>query len=112
LDGTHRKRDLVGVGSIDALVRGANPHYRIIIAFIAAISSSSVVAMRALKEGLLFGADAERYRWYSATVRTLSHRFERADRQQKVHLLRELEHVAYQEMRRFILSAKQARFVM
>jgi hypothetical protein len=102
----------VGVGSIDAFLRAANPHYRIIIAFIAAISSSSVVAMRALKEGLLFGADAERYKWYSATVRTLSRRFEHADRQQKIHLLRELEHVAYQEMRRFILSARQARFVM
>jgi hypothetical protein len=102
----------VGVGSIDAFVRGANPHYRIVIAFIAAISSSSVVAMRALKEGLLFGTDAERYRWYSAAVRTLSRRFEHADRQQKIHLLRELEHASYQEMRRFILSAKQARFVM
>jgi hypothetical protein len=102
----------VGIGSIDAFVRGANPHYRIVIAFIAAISSSSVVAMRALKEGLLFGTDAERYKWYSATVRTLHHRFEHADRQQKIHLLRELERVAYQEMRRFILSAKQARFVM
>jgi len=102
----------VGVGSIDAFVRGANPHYRIIVAFVATISSSSVVAMRALKEGLLFSADAERYRWYSAAVRTLLYRFEHADRVQKVHLLRELEHVAYQEMRRFILSAKQARFVM
>jgi hypothetical protein len=102
----------VGVGSIDAFVRGANPHYRIIVAFVATISSSSVVAMRALKDGLLFGADAERYKWYSAAVRTLHNRFERADRLQKVHVLRELEHVVYQEMRRFILAAKQARFVM
>jgi len=102
----------VGIGSIDAFFERTNPPYRIIVAFIAAISSSSVVAMRALKEGLLFGADAERYRWYSAAVRTLYHRFEHADRQQKVQLLRELEHVAYQEMRRFILSVKQARFVM
>jgi hypothetical protein len=102
----------VGIGSIEAFVKGSNPHYRIIVAFVAAIFSSSVVAMRALKEGLLFGADAERYRWYSAAVRTLYNRFEHADRQQKVNLLRELEHVSYQEMRRFILSAKQARFVM
>jgi hypothetical protein len=102
----------VGVGSIDAFVRGANPRYRIIVAFIATISSSSVVAMRAMKEGLLFGADAERYKWYAAAVRTLHNQFERADRPQKVHLLRELEHVTYQEMRRFILAAKQARFVM
>jgi hypothetical protein len=102
----------VGIGSIDAFFENTNPSYRIIVAFIAALSSSSVVAMRALKEGLLFGADAERYKWYSAAVRTLYHRFEHADRQQKVQLLRELEHVAYQEMRRFILAVKQARFVM
>ena len=31
---------------------------------------------------------------------------------EKVYLLRELEHVAYQEMRRFIMSGSQARFVM
>jgi hypothetical protein len=68
--------------------------------------------MRALKDGLLFAADAERYRWYIAAVRTLNYRFEHADRVKKVHILREMEHVAYQEMRRFILSVKQARFVM
>ena len=103
---------IVGIGSITALIRGANPTYRLVAALVAAISSSSVVAMRALKEGLLFSTDAERYKWYLAAVRTLYRRFEHADRPQKVHLLRELEHVAYQEMRRFILAGKQARFVM
>jgi hypothetical protein len=103
---------IVGIGSIDALIEKTNPPYRIIAGLVAAISSSSVVAMRALKEGLLFSADAERYKWYLAAVNTLFHRYEHADRSQKVHLLRELERVAYQEMRRFILSVKQARFVM
>ena len=102
----------VGIGSIDAFIERSNPPYRIIVGLIAAISSSSVVAMRAMKEGLLFGADAERYKWYLAAVRTLHHRLEHADRAQKVHLLRELERVSYQEMRRFILAVKQARFVI
>jgi hypothetical protein len=101
-----------GIGSIIAFKLGANPGFSVIAGVVAAIASSSVVALRALKEGLLFNADAERYKWYLAAVRTLHRRFEHADRPQKVYLLRELEHVAYQEMRRFIMSGSQARFVM
>jgi hypothetical protein len=102
----------VGVGSLVALMADANPLFRLIAGLVAALSSSSVVAMRALKEGLLFSADAERYKWYLAAVRNLYRRYEHADLAQRVLLLRELEHVAYQEMRRFILSGSQARFVM
>jgi hypothetical protein len=103
---------IVGVGSIMAFTEGTNPAFRLAAGLVAAISSCSIVAMRALKEGLLFSADAERYRWYLAAVRNLYRRYEHADRPQKVSLFRELEHVAYQEMRRFILSGAQARFVM
>jgi hypothetical protein len=103
---------IAGIGSVLVLSRHASPLIHFIAGLIAAIASSTVVAMRALKEGLLFSADAERYRWYLAAVRTLYRRFERGDLARKVFLLRELEHVAYQEMRRFILSCSQARFVM
>jgi hypothetical protein len=102
----------VGVSSIIEIIVGTNPFFRLTAGLVAVISSSSVVAMRALKEGLLFSADAERYRWYLAAVRNLYRRYEHADRPQRVILFRELEHVAYQEMRRFILSGSQARFVM
>jgi hypothetical protein len=102
----------VGIGSIVAVIGGANPIFRLVAGLVAALSSCSIVAMRALKEGLLFSADAERYKWYLAAVRNLYRRYEHADRPQRVLLFRELEHVAYQEMRRFILSGSQARFVM
>jgi hypothetical protein len=102
----------VGVGSIIAFVAGANPIFRLVAGLVAALSSSSIVAMRALKEGLLFSADAERYKWYLAAVRNLYRQYEHADRPKRVLLFRELEHVSYQEMRRFILSGTQARFVM
>jgi hypothetical protein len=68
--------------------------------------------MRALKEGLLFSADAERYRWYLATVRVLYRRFENGDVPVKISLLREMERVAYQEMRRFIISISKTRFII
>jgi hypothetical protein len=102
----------VGVGSVNALMFGENPTFRVVAGLVAALASSSIVAMRALKEGLLFSADAERYKWYLAAVRAIQNKFEHADYSQKVELLRELEHVAYQEMRRFILSGSQARFII
>lgn len=101
-----------GVGSVLLVFWHGAPLLHFIAAFVAAVASAIVVAMRALKEGLLFSADAERYKWYLAALRTLHRRYEHSDREQKVCLLRELEHVAYQEMRRFILSCSQARFVM
>jgi hypothetical protein len=102
----------VGIGSAAALAFGANPTFRVIAGLVAALSSCSIVAMRALKEGLLFGADAERYKWYLATLRSLYTKYQHADLAQKIMLLRELERVAYQEMRRFILSGMQARFII
>ncbi len=102
----------VGIGSLIAIVGGENPLFRLIAGFIAALSSCSIVAMRALKEGLLFSADAERYRWYLAAVRSLYRRYEAADITEKISLFRELEHLAYQEMRRFMLSGSEARFIM
>jgi hypothetical protein len=101
-----------GIGSMIAFKKGVSPDFRLIAGIVAALSSSSIVAMRALKEGLLISADAERYKWYLAAVRTLYRRFEHADLAHKIYLLRELEHVAYQEMRRFIVSVSKARFVM
>jgi hypothetical protein len=101
-----------GLGAIVALVIAQNADLHAIAGLVAAVASASVVAMRAMKEGLLVSADAERYRWYIAAVRTLHRRFERAEFPKKVFLLREMEQVAYQEMRRFMLSATRARFIM
>jgi hypothetical protein len=101
-----------GIGAVIAFRVNGNPTSRLIAGLVAAIASAGVVAMRALKEGLLFNDDAERYKWYLAAVRSLRARFEPADRPKKVLLLRELEHVAYQEMRRFMLSGSKARFLM
>jgi hypothetical protein len=101
-----------GVSAVHVLFGHGSPLIHFIAALVAAGASAIIVAMRALKEGLLFSADAERYKWYLAAVRTLYRRYEHANQEQKVCLLRELERVSYQEMRRFILSGSQARFVM
>jgi hypothetical protein len=103
----------VGIASYEEYHHeGAVPIYRAIAVAVAALCSSTVVVMRALKEGLLFSADAERYRWYLATVHVLYRRFENGDLPLKISLLREMERVAYQEMRRFIISISKARFII
>ena len=101
-----------GAGAVFLLFGHGSTLVHFTAAWVGAIASAFVVAMRALKEGLLFNADAERYKWYLAAVRTLYRRYEHADLPRKIFVLRELERTAYQEMRRFMLSAKQARFVM
>lgn len=72
----------------------------------------TVVALRVLNEGLLLRIEAERYQWYLASVRSLLHRFRTADTGEQLVLLRDLERLAYREMRRFLVSFKASRFIM
>jgi hypothetical protein len=74
--------------------------------------TAAVVALRVLNEGLLLRTEAERYRWYLASVRSIARRFERANTPDRILLLRELERLAYQEMRRFLITSKESRFIM
>lgn len=74
--------------------------------------TAAVVALRVLNDGLLLGTEAERYRWYLASVRSIRDRFKKVDTADRIRLLRELERLAYQEMRRFLVTFKEARFIM
>jgi hypothetical protein len=74
--------------------------------------TAAVVALRVLNEGLLLRAEAERYRWYLASVRSIARRFEKANTADRIRLLHEMERLAYQEMRRFLITFKEARFIM
>jgi hypothetical protein len=71
-----------------------------------------VIALRVLNEGLLVTTEAERQRWYLASVRSIAGRFEKANTADCIRLLREHERLAYQEMRRFLITFKEARFIM
>jgi RNase P subunit RPR2 len=56
--------------------------------------------------------EAERQRWYLASVRSIAGRFDNANTADRIRLLRELKRLAYQEMRRFLITFKEARFIM
>ncbi len=74
--------------------------------------AAGAIALHVLDTGLQLGAEAERCTWYLAAVESLERRFDHADAAHKVDLLREMELLAYQEMRRFIVSVESARFVI
>ena len=75
--------------------------------------TAAVIAIRVVNDGLLLRTETERYEWYLASVRSIAERFDAAaDAATKVGLLREMERLAYQEMRRFLLAFQAAKFVM
>jgi hypothetical protein len=45
-------------------------------------------------------------------VRSIARRFEKVATADRIRLLRELERLAYQEMRRFLITFKEARFII
>lgn len=71
-----------------------------------------IVAMfKAVDQSLSISASAERYKWYLASVSDLETRFKAAlSNEEKIRLLRELERLSYQEMRRFLDANMKARF--
>jgi len=66
---------------------------------------------RALDQGFRFSDDAQRYRWYLNKIRDCSLRFDRADSDaERLRVLQEVELLAYEEMRGFLISRRRARF--
>lgn len=82
------------------------------ITFATGVSSGIIVLLRVLNEGLQLSSEAERYTWYRAAVSSLKQRFERAPGSERLEILRDMERLSYQEMRWFMISFKQAKFIM
>jgi hypothetical protein len=82
------------------------------ITFATGVSSGVIVLLRVLNEGLQLSSEAERYTWYRAAVTSLKQRFERAQGGEQLEILRDMERLSYQEMRWFMMSFKQAKFIM
>jgi hypothetical protein len=96
------------------LVGGAMPTdlaVRIIVA-ISGGMTAAVMTLRMLEEGLQLRSEAERYEWYLAAVTLLDQRYHGATTAHKVELLRDMERLSYQELRRFTDGFANARFVM
>ena len=96
-----------------ALSDGKIPWWFLLLGGLSGTFGAAVVSIRVVNEGLLLRTETERYEWYLASVRSIAERFDAAaDAPTKVRLMREMERLAYQEMRRFLLAFQAARFVM
>lgn len=82
------------------------------ITFVAALCTGTIVLLRVLNEGLQLASETERYTWYRAAVTSLKQRFDRAQGKEKLDILQDMERLSYQEMRWFMISFKQAKFIM
>lgn len=101
---------LVGVSAV--VLNSAVAPPVLLLLFASTCVSGLVVALRALDEGLQITADFDRYAWYRVAVLSIKRQFEDAQgRRSKLLLLRELERISYQELRRFLMSVVAARFV-
>jgi len=77
----------------------------------AAVLGVIVAMIKAIDQSLSISASAERYKWYFASVSDLETRFKTAQSSnEKIGLIRELERLSYQEMRRFLDSNMKAKF--
>jgi hypothetical protein len=67
---------------------------------------------RTVHQGLRGDADLERGEWYFAALRALASRFDEGGAAAKLEALRDLEDLSYQELRRFLITHRRARFLI
>jgi hypothetical protein len=77
------------------------------------VFGGAVIALRALEDGINPTAETDRLEWYLAAVSGLQDRFDRAEAlDDKVDIMREMERLSYQEMRRFFITADRSQFIL
>jgi len=73
----------------------------------------AALGIRALEAGFQPEREIERYQQYRSAVKTVLHRFDSSDQpEEKWSAMKEMERLAYEEMRSFILTSTRARFVI
>jgi hypothetical protein len=73
----------------------------------------AALATRAIEQGLQPEREAERYQQYRSGVRAILEQFDAAASQDdKIRIMRDMERLAFDEMRNFLITNERARFVM
>ncbi|WP_293907887.1 hypothetical protein [Phenylobacterium sp.] len=78
---------------------------------VAASITALALALRVINDSLLLSDDANRYAWYSGAVLRARNRFDAGDLAEKLAALRDMEAVAYRDLREFVAAHWRARFV-
>jgi hypothetical protein len=73
----------------------------------------AALAIRAIEQGLQPEREIERYQQYRSGVRAILERYDNAVSQnEKIVVMREMERLAFEEMRNFLITNERSRFVM
>ena len=78
---------------------------------VAGATAAAALALRMVNDDLKLSEDASRYAWYGASVQGARTRFDAGDMGEKLAALREMEVVAYQDLREFIAAHWRGRYV-
>jgi membrane protein implicated in regulation of membrane protease activity len=73
----------------------------------------AALATRAIEQGLQPEREIERYQQYRSGIRAILERYDEAPSQNaKIEVMREMERLAFDEMRNFLITNERSRFVM
>ena len=96
-----------GTNGQDTILTSAHAHMLILWLFV------GIVAMRTLEEGLQPAREVERYLHYRSSLLSLLRRFDAtSDPQEKLAIMREAERASYKEMRSFLRTHNDARYIL
>ncbi len=94
------------------LCMGTGSSGSVLLHWFAVCCAVAALGMRTLEEGLQPRRELERYENYSDDVQDVASRFERHSRAEKFGAMIEMEELAYKEMREFLRTANESRFIM
>lgn len=77
----------------------------------AAAAAIAALALRMVNEDLRLSEDAGRYAWYGAAVQRARARFDAGDLGEKLSALRDMEVIAYRDLRAFVSAHWRGRYV-
>lgn len=77
----------------------------------AAATAIAALALRMVNDDLRLSQDAGRYAWYGAAVQRARAQFDAGDLGQKLSALREMEVIAYRDLRAFVSAHWRGRYV-
>ena len=78
---------------------------------VAAAATVAALALRMINDDLKLSEDAGRYAWYGAAVQRARARFDAGDLGEKLAALREMEVIAYRDLRAFVAAHWRGRYV-
>ena len=74
-------------------------------------AAAGALALRMLNDDLRLSEDAGRYAWYASAVQRVRARFDAGDLGEKLGALREMEVIAYRDLREFVAAHWRGRYV-